>query len=82
LAPRCDDAADARLQRDNPAELFSPSRLLAAGCGTTKENKDYPYYLVRDHLVVMGEGTQAVKRTPMYPQPGWPLSRRIDAQEG
>ena len=46
-------AVDAFLQRDNPwKELFDPHRKPASG-GTIRflrENKDYPYYFVRDRM--------------------------------
>lgn len=59
-------AVDAFLGRKNPwAELFSPHRKKLRG-GTwnyVKENKDYPYYLVRDWLGgAEAKSVKAVKR--------------------
>ena len=59
-------AVDAFLGRKNPwAELFSPHRKKVRG-GTWNyltENKDYPYYLVRNWVAVAeGKSLQTVKR--------------------
>lgn len=59
-------AVDAVLKRQNPwAELFSPHRKKLRG-GTwnyLKENKDYPYYLVRDWMAgAEAKSVKAVKR--------------------
>lgn len=59
-------AIDALRRRKNPwAELFSPHRKKLRG-GTwnyLKENKDYPYYLVRNWIAgAEGKNLQAVKR--------------------
>lgn len=59
-------AVDACLERKNPwAELFSPHRKKVLG-GTwhyLKENKDYPYYLVRNWIAGSeGKSLRALKR--------------------
>jgi Rieske Fe-S protein len=60
-------AVDACLKRKNPwAELFSPKRKKLHG-GTfhyLKENKDYPYYLVRDWVARSeGKSLRGLKRS-------------------
>ncbi len=59
-------ATDRLLGRSNPwAELFDPSRknLRGAAWDYIKENKDYPYYLVRDRVAgAEGRSLRAVPR--------------------
>jgi len=59
-------AVDAALGRTNPwAELFSPRRKKVHGgvWNYLKENKDYPYYLVRDWIAgAEGKSTKSVAR--------------------
>lgn len=59
-------AVDAVLGRKNPwAELFSPRRkkLRHAAWDYVKENKDYPYYLIRNRLAGSeGKSLKALKR--------------------
>lgn len=59
-------AVDALLGRQNPwVELFSPHRkkLLGGTWNYLKENKDYPYYLVRNRVAsTEGKSLQAIKR--------------------
>ena len=59
-------ATDAIVGRSNPwAELFDPARkaILRGAWEYIKENKDYPYYLVRDRFAgAEGRSLRAVKR--------------------
>jgi len=58
-------AADRILGRSNPwSSLFSPGRKAIVGAWDyVKENKDYPYYLLRDRLVgAEAKSLRAVKR--------------------
>lgn len=57
---------DAILKRDNPwTDLFDPDRKAIArgGWEYVKENKDYPYYLIRDRFAgARGKSLRAVER--------------------
>jgi Rieske Fe-S protein len=59
-------AVDAVMKRKNPwSELFDPGRKKLRGGMWTylKENKDYPYYLLRDRLAgAEGKSLRAVKK--------------------
>jgi glycine/D-amino acid oxidase-like deaminating enzyme/nitrite reductase/ring-hydroxylating ferredoxin subunit len=57
-------AADNVLGRANPwSDLFSPDRKkLSAIWNYVKENKDYPYYMLRDRLAGGGASARAVRR--------------------
>jgi len=59
-------ATDAVLKRKNPwTDLFDPGRkkLLGGAWTYLKENKDYPYYMLRDRLAAAeGSSLRALKR--------------------
>jgi glycine/D-amino acid oxidase-like deaminating enzyme/nitrite reductase/ring-hydroxylating ferredoxin subunit len=58
-------AADKILGRKNPwSELFDPSRktILGAAWDYIRENKDYPYYMIRDRFA--GPGARSTRAVP------------------